>query len=270
MNQLLLIILAALQFAVFLILMLGKLFIRSIDPKGNLYSIDKWDKALIAAVILCISVTAMLFVVEQNGNFPAEEQTDGDTPVTVTGPSGISKELLSKYGYEIDTSSKGIAGVIRDSLKTNALIIKEARPDFGLQAENGMVIDSVSTNYFYVHLSFISRNAPVKGITIRSVPAVFFDDILHLVADPGNNYFYLPVGDTLAADGVRSVYLTVPYNTKGIVYCLQTGVVSNINGTQNQMIRRIYWLDTETKQFGEATGAHFKLVDNLYRKQGFN
>ena len=95
MNQLLLIILAALQFAVFLILMLGKLFIRSIDPKGNLYSIDKWDKALIAAVILCISVTAMLFVVEQNGNFPAEEQTDGDTPVTVRSSVPRLPEMIN-------------------------------------------------------------------------------------------------------------------------------------------------------------------------------
>lgn len=270
MNQLLLIILAALQFAVFLILMLGKLFIRSIDPKGNLYSIDKWDKALIVGVILCIGVTASLFVVEQSGNYPAEVQMDSDRPETVTGHSGVSKELLARYGYEIDTSSKGIAGVIKDSLKTNAIIIKEARPDFGLLADKGMTVDSISGNSFYIHLSFVSRNAPVTGITVRSVPAVFFDEILHLAPDPGNNYFYLPVGDTLPADVVKSICIAIPYTTKGVIYSLQTGVLSNINGTQNQMVRRIYWLDTETKQFGEATGAYFKLVDNLYRKQGFN
>ncbi|MFT3680675.1 MAG: hypothetical protein QM791_10410 [Ferruginibacter sp.] len=267
MNQLLLIILAALQFAVFLILMLGKLFIRSIDPKGNLYSIDKWDKALIGGVILCIGVTAMLFVVEKSGNYPAADQSLVDTGLQAD--TRVPADLLAQYGYELDTSSSGIAGIIRDSLHSNALIIKESQAEFGLDPAAGMQLDSVSNERCFFKTVYISKNAPSAGITIRTIPAILTDEVLRLAPDPGNTYYYFPVGDTLAMNAKRTFALNIPYSSKGVVYCLLTGITSNIGRTQNHIIRKIYWLDPETRQSGEAEEAHFKLVDNLYRKQGF-
>jgi hypothetical protein len=268
MNQLLLITLAVLQFAVFLILMLGKLFMRSIDPKGNLYAIDKWDKALIGAVILCIGVTASLFVASTGG---AHLQDGVANQPLVESGSSITQQQLIKYGYELDTSSTGIAAVIRDSFHlNNALIIKEAKPDFGLRQNEGIKIDSAADGRYALQLAFISRRAPVSGIIVRTVPALFYDESLHVAPDGGNNYFYFPVGDKLTADSVKFIPVAIPYNAKGIIYTLVTGIVSNISGSQNYMVRRIYWLDTETRQFGEAAEAHFKLIDNLYRKQGFN
>ncbi|HMO63435.1 MAG TPA: hypothetical protein PKC39_14805 [Ferruginibacter sp.] len=265
MNQLLLITLAVLQLAVFLILMLGKLFIRSIDPKGNIYSIDKWDKALIGAVILCIGVTASLFVAQSSA--VGTPSATADT-LQAAAPV-IPKQVLRQYGYELDTSS-AFALALRDSLQVNTLVVKEAQPGFGLSQQDGIHIDSITANRFFLQLKFYSEHAPVKGVIVRSIPALFIDETLRVPADAISNYFYFPVGEGLPADSARTVHINIPHSNKGIIYCLLTGVVTGANGQHNYSIRKIYWLDIETRQYGQAADAHFKLIDNLYRRQGFN
>lgn len=269
MHQLFFFILLILQLVIFFILLLGKLFLRHPHKAAPAYSTNNWDKTLIAASILSIGIVVDLFIISQKQD---DRQTGSNQqPITDSGYSKRSSRnrdsLLAKYGYQVDSIQNEITGIFRDSFKTNTLLLKETDPGIGLDNTTGLNIDSVKNNTFFLKLTFVNGMAAAANIRVKTVFAVVKDGNLALAA--AGNYFILPSGSSMAANETAKAIVSIPYDDTPLLYCLLTGTCTNAAGTATYTIRKIYCYETGTKQLILAVSAHFTLLDNFYRRQGF-
>ena len=270
MHQAFFIILALLQFVIFFILLLGKLFLRHPHAAAPAYSTNNWDKALIIASILSIGIVADLFIISLKENDTQSASNSSVATGTINNNFHRSRDsLLARYGYQIDSAKNGIAGVFKDSLKTNTLIIKENEPAIRLDNTTGLTIDSVKNNTCFLKLLFVNGMAATANIQIKTVFAVLTEGNLIVPSPPGNNYYSLPFGSSFAANGQLSLTVVIPYNNTPLIYCLLSGTFSNTAATKTYSIRQIYCFDMAAKQSVPTEGAHFKLLDNFYHSKGF-
>jgi hypothetical protein len=269
MNQLFFIVLAALQVLIFLILLFGKLFTSTGDAAGKPYVFTRWDKVLIIATILSIGVTIDLFIIAEKEGRETRSVFDHQKD-SLNKLNQAQQELLARNGYQVDTAGNKIAGILKDSFKTNTLVIKESVPDFGLcNSAAGIRIDSVKENTCFLRLCYSSGQVAASGIRVKTVLAVFADGDAAPVAVPLASHYLFPFDGRIGARDSVKISVNITLGNAVIIYCLLDGIYFSQTGDKTYPIRKIYWLDVATGKTGLAEPLHFRLVDNFYKRQGY-